>query len=174
MAILDGITLVLIALSTLHGLWRGFTQQALGLGGWILAVMLACRYYAQLMPWTRSFIHDHLGADIAAFVGLLIIMLVVVSLLVNVIVRMVQATALGGLDRTLGGIFGLIRGSFLVVVFFLAAQWLLLPEDVQSLEENSRLTPYIEHGATVLRPFLPDFGVKGLAPERSTGHDATL
>ncbi|MFT8671312.1 CvpA family protein [Acetobacter orientalis] len=174
MAVLDGITLVLIGLSTLHGLWRGFTQQALGIGGWILSVMLACRYYGLVIPWARSFIHNHLTADIAAFIGLLLVLLVVVSLLVSAIVRMVQATALSGLDRTLGGIFGLLRGGFLIVVLFLGAQWLLLPEDVQSLEENSRLTPYIQRGAATLRPFLPDFGAKGLASERSTGHDATL
>ena len=44
MAAIDAISLTILALSTLHGLWRGFTQLALGLLRWVVAFMLAFRF----------------------------------------------------------------------------------------------------------------------------------
>lgn len=174
MAAIDSIALVIMGLSTLHGFWRGFTRQALGLGGWILALLLACRFYPTLIPWTQTYLSNPLAADAAAFVILLIGLLIAASLLSALIVRLVHLTALGGLDRTLGCVFGAIRGGLLVVLLFLAAQWLMLPEDMASLEADGRLTPYIRLGAAYIQPFLPVFSAKGVAPNLSTGHDATL
>ncbi|KXV59227.1 bacteriocin biosynthesis protein [Acetobacter senegalensis] len=174
MAPIDILSLVLVGLSTLHGFWRGFTRQALGLGGWIVAILLACRYYGAVIPLTRPYISNHLAADLAAFGILLLALLIVAALLSSALVRLVQVTALNGLDRTLGAGFGILRGVLLVVLLFLAAQWLLLPEDMQTLEQNGKLTPYIRLGAAYIQPYLPDFGTKGVAPTRSTGHDATL
>ncbi|GAN67871.1 CvpA family protein [Acetobacter orleanensis] len=174
MAAIDSIALVIVGLSALHGFWRGFTRQALGLGGWILAILLACRFYPLLIPWTQPYLFNHLAAGAAAFAILLIGLLIAVSLLSSIIVRLVHLTALSGLDRTLGCGFGVIRGGLLVVLIFLAAQWLMMPEDMASLEANGRLTPYIRAGAAYIQPFLPVFSAKGVAPNLSTGHDATL
>lgn len=174
MAAIDLISLVLVGLSTLHGFWRGFTRQALGLAGWIFAIALACRYYGTVIPLTRNYISNHLAADFAAFGLMLIALLIAATLLTSIITRLVHIAALGGLDRTLGALFGAVRGVFLLVLLFMAAEWLMLPEDMQALEENGKLTPYIRLATTYIQPFLPDFGTKGVAPKRATGHDATL
>lgn len=174
MAAIDIISLVIVGVSALHGLWRGFTRQALGLGGWILAILLACRFYAGLIPWTSSYLSNHLAAEAAAFIILLVGLLIAASVLSSFIVRLVHLTALSGLDRTLGCGFGAIRGGLLVILLFMAAQWFMTPEDMTSLEENGRLTPYIRLGTTYIQPFLPVFDAKGVARNLSTGHDANL
>lgn len=105
-----------------------------------MAILLACRYYGAVIPLTRPYISNHLAADLAAFGILLLALLIVAALLSSTLMRLVQVTALNGLDRTLGAGFGILRGALLVVLLFLAAQWLLLPEDMQTLEQNGKLT----------------------------------
>lgn len=174
MAVIDCIALLLVGLSVLHGLWRGFTQQALGVGSWILAIFLACHFVSTAAQWVRTFIHNPLLADIVAFVGLFLALVVICSLLVSTIVKTVKSTALSGIDSTLGGVFGLVRGLLAVLLLFMVAQWFLPTEDMQSLEENGRLTPYIQQGVTAIQPFLPTFSAKRLALTGITGHDPTL
>lgn len=174
MAAIDIITLVIVGLSALHGLWRGFTRQALGLGGWIVAIVLACRFYPALVPWTHGYLSNLLASEAAAFVLVLIGLLMAATMLSAFIVRLVHLAALGGLDRLLGCGFGAIRGGLLVILLFMVAQWLMQPEDMLRLEKNGRLTPYIQLGAAYIQPLLPDFDAKGVAQKLATGHDANL
>nr|WP_249204461.1 CvpA family protein [Acetobacter thailandicus] len=173
-AAIDIIALVLVTLSVLHGLIRGFARQALGIGGWVIALLLTCRYYTNLIPWTRSFIHDHTVADITAFILLMLVLLVVASFASSLIVRVIHQSALQGLDHTLGALFGLARGVLLVLLLFVSAQWLLPPEDIHDIENKGKFTPYIRMGVAYIQPFMPDFTTKGVAPDRTAGHDATL
>ncbi|MFT9424103.1 MAG: hypothetical protein ABF570_03075, partial [Acetobacter syzygii] len=61
-----------------------------------------------------------------------------------------------------------------VVLLFMTGQWLLQPEDMAAIEANGRLTPYIRAATTYIHPYLAEFDAKGVAPNRPTGHDATL
>ena len=54
MAAIDGISLLIVAFSTLHGVWRGFTRLALGLCLWTVAFMAAMRFHT---PMAVSFTH---------------------------------------------------------------------------------------------------------------------
>ena len=174
MAAIDAISLTILALSTLHGLWRGFTQLALGLLSWVVAFVLAFRFHAVPVPWLARFIHSPTVLQLASFAVVLLFFLVAGYLLAALVVRLVRATPLDGLDRTLGGLFGLVRGSCVVVLLFMAGQWLLEPSDMEAIEANGRLTPYIRAAATYIHPYLAEFDAKGVAPKRPTGHDATL
>ncbi len=174
MAAIDAITLIIITLSTLHGLWRGFTQQALGLISWIVAIMLALRFHNLLTPWVGQFIHAAWGVQLAALALVLLGALVVGYLLAALVVRMVRATPLDGLDRLLGGLMRAGIDACVVVLLFMTGQWLLQPEDMAAIEANGRLTPYIRAATTYIHPYLAEFDAKGVAPNRPTGHDATL
>ncbi|MDE7547778.1 CvpA family protein [Acetobacter fabarum] len=174
MATIDAISLIIVALSSLHGLWRGFTQLALGLLSWAVACVLAFRFHTVPVPWLGRFIHSPTGLQLASFALVLLFFLVAGYLLAALIVRLVRATPLDGLDRTLGGLFGLVRGMCVVVLLFMTGQWLLQPEDMEAIETNGRLTPYIRAAITYIHPYLAEFDAKGVAPKRSTGHDATL
>ncbi|MCP1202943.1 MULTISPECIES: CvpA family protein [Acetobacter] len=174
MAAIDALSLLIIGLSALHGAWRGFTRHALGFVSWGIAIVLALRFHAAFLPFVQRFITSPTGAQIGSFALLLLGVLCAGYVLSAAIVRIVKATPLDALDRLLGLLFGIVRGMFLVVVLFMAAQWLLQPQDMAALTEDSRLTPYIRLGASHIQPYLPDLSAKGVARNPSTGHDATL
>lgn len=174
MAAIDGISLLIVAFSTLHGAWRGFTRLALGLCLWTVAFMAAMRFHTPMAEWTGHYVASPLGAQAVAVLVILIGVIVVGGMASAGLVRVVRATPLDGPDRLLGGAFGLARGAVVVVVLFTVASLLLQPIDLQALENNSRLTPYIQSGASGLRSYLPDFDLKGVARKLSTGHDASF
>jgi membrane protein required for colicin V production len=68
--------------------------------------------------------------------------------------RIAQATGLGGVDRSLGMMFGLVRGCVLVVLLVAAAGLTELPK--QDFWRNALLRPIAEQGVHELKQLLPD------------------
>ena len=61
--------------------------------------------------------------------------------------RVVRTSLLGGLDRTLGLVFGIVRGFALLVVAYIIGGMLLPPERWPSPVLAARSLPYISRGA---------------------------
>ncbi len=68
--------------------------------------------------------------------------------------RIAQATGLGGVDRSLGMMFGLVRGVLLVLLLVAAAGLTELPK--QEFWRDALLRPFAEQGVRELKPLLPD------------------
>ncbi len=56
-------------------------------------------------------------------------MLIVLSIITHLIARRVRRSHLGALDRSLGMVFGLLRGAILVCVAWLALAWTVPRDD---------------------------------------------
>jgi membrane protein required for colicin V production len=99
---------------------RGFVREVLGVGAWIAAVFVAIWAF----PFARPHIREWLGApdlvDPVTFAAVFVVTLVVLLLVSHWIGALVRGSVLGGLDRTLGLIFGLLRGAALVVFAYIA------------------------------------------------------
>ena len=67
--------------------------------------------------------------------------------------RILKAAGLAGLDRTLGGVFGLARGLLIMLAFALLAGLTSLPRQPVWTQAVSR--NLLEHSALVLKPWLP-------------------
>jgi membrane protein required for colicin V production len=86
---------------------------------------------------------------VVVFLGVLIVTTGAAVLLAKIM----QAVGLGSLDRTLGGLFGLLRGLIIVVAFALAAGLTAAPR--QPFWRNSATGPALEGAALALKPWLP-------------------
>lgn len=115
MAVLDWVVAAVLAASVLLGLWRGLVYEVLSVLNWVAAFVLAqwlAPRAAELMPFS------HAGEPIryaAGFVVVFIASLFVGGLLAWVIKKLVAAMGLAPVDRALGGIFGLVRGTVVVL-----------------------------------------------------------
>jgi membrane protein required for colicin V production len=90
---------------------------------------------------------------LAAFVGIFIVTLIVAKLVGLLLSKAVQAVGLGGLDRTLGGIFGLARGLLIVIAFALVAGLTALP--TMPAWKDSFSGRSLAHAALALKSWLP-------------------
>ena len=114
---LDILIVGLILLSGLVGIFRGLVKELVSTAAWILAVILGIAHGEQLgnllfsaQSMEPSWVPRAVG------ISVIFIVVLVASVFVQRLVRKgVQLVGLGGLDRTLGFVFGLIRGVFAVI-----------------------------------------------------------
>ena len=112
----DWVILVLIAISSLLSLKRGFVKEALSLLTWIAAFIVARLFADQLSALLADYIDTPSARVVAAFVLLFVVVLFTGALINNLIGMLIRATGLSSTDRTLGMVFGMARGCILVVV----------------------------------------------------------
>src|SRR5208337_1936472 len=88
--------------------------------------------------------------------GLFLVGLIVLTILTGYAARFVHSTALSPIDRTLGLIFGLARGAFLVCLAYLSLDVSLPQNDRPVWISGAKSEPYLAQGANTLRGLLPE------------------
>lgn len=124
----DVVMLAVVGLSGAAGFLRGLTREMLGLLAWIAAAVLAGHFYGRLQPMVHGWIADEQFAAIACFVVLFLAILIGLSMLAGLVSRVVRLSLLGGLDRLLGAVFGLVRGGALLVLAYMVFKLVLTPD----------------------------------------------
>ncbi|MEO8716159.1 MAG: CvpA family protein [Acetobacteraceae bacterium] len=121
----DGVILLMILVSGLLAFLRGLVREVLGIGAWIGAAILAVWATPFVRPRFQGWFADRPGlAEPTAYAVLFLVCLAVLLFISHRISRVVRGSALGGLDRTLGLLFGLARGAALVVLAYIIGGWL--------------------------------------------------
>lgn len=151
----DYAVLGIIAISILVGVIRGFVKEAFSLAVWAAAFLVAFQYSGALALQLENHIELPSARTALAFSGLFLVVLLIGGLLTFLIGKLVEKTGLSGSDRLLGGVFGSIRGLFLVIALMLVAGLTPVPQDPwwQSSRSIQSLLPLAEWSAQ----FLPDY-----------------
>ena len=141
--IVDGIVAVVIILSAVLAYSRGFVREALSIGGWILAAIVAYMFAPMVQPLMKEvpILKDFLGesgelAMIAAFAVVFAAALIVFSVLTPLFSGAVQRSALGGIDRGLGFLFGVLRGAILVAIAFLVYERVIVSDPIPMVDDS--------------------------------------
>jgi membrane protein required for colicin V production len=154
LTVFDYAALAIVGLSALRGTWRGLVSELFGLIGWVVAFAVACRYVEFVVPYVpATWPGGQLTQSVVAFAALVIGVVLLASVANALLARLVQVVGLGGVDRSLGLLFGLARGALLVVALTAAASFTDLPK--QDFWRNAVLRPFAEQGVLMLKPFLP-------------------
>lgn len=153
----DLAVLALVLVSGLLGALRGLVREVLGIAAWVAAAFAAGPYgaFRFVAPWVRRQVSDPGVADAVAFGGVFLIVLIVLWLVVRAVSNVVRGSALGGLDRTLGLVFGLGRGAALLVVAYILLGIGLAIDQWPTPILEARSLSVIHHGAEWLADQLP-------------------
>lgn len=157
MIYIDWILLGILVLSFAIGALRGLVFEVLSVFVWIAAFVLAQWFAPEVaaklpMAGTAQSLRYAAGF-VLVFVGTAF----VAGLLVQLIKKMVAAVGLRPVDRTLGAIFGLLRGAILLLAIAVVINMTALRSqaDWQASQGATMLTELL----TRLKPLLPqDFG----------------
>lgn len=129
---LDLTLIVVVLVSALLSMLRGFTREVLAIISWAAAAVTAFYFYPLGVPYAEK-LHASINGKIAEGVSaaaIFFVTLIVVSIITVKISDMILDSKIGALDRTLGFLFGAARGLLLCVVAFLFFSW-LVPEKTQ-------------------------------------------
>ncbi len=151
----DLAVLGVLVISALLAFMRGLVREVLGLAAWVGAIF--CGVWA--LPRVQPHLRDWLGAspwiDPLAFAIVFVVSLIVFMLISRWVSALVRASPVGGLDRTLGLVFGLARGAVLLVLAYVLADRVMpvnrWPEPVL----NARLIGPVYQGAKWVVEQLP-------------------
>lgn len=116
MTAVDWIFLAVVLGSLLLGAWRGLVYELLSLVGWLVA-FVAARYWAENVAlWLPLGDIDGTVRYAAGFVVVFVAAAFAWGLLSWLAKRLIDGVGLRPVDRTLGAVFGLLRGCLLVLV----------------------------------------------------------
>jgi membrane protein required for colicin V production len=151
---LDILILLIIAVSTFFGYIRGFAKNAISLAAWILAFVIALSLadkFALILPQSIEQPGLRLGLSMCIlFLGTLIMGMLATFLLEG----FVNATKTNNLDKSLGALFGFVRGVLVICVLVVLGAFISLNQT--DWWQASKLMPAGEWVVEVLEPALPD------------------
>ncbi len=155
---IDAVVLTITLVSGGFALMRGFVKEAFVLLSWIAATVVTINVYPMLLPWMQQQIKSPWGASVTA--GLLIFCATLVALLpfTTYIIGKVQGSALTSLDRSLGFLFGVLRGALVVSLMYLVAQTFFWSseKDVPDPVRFAKTRPLLETGAAIIDEMIPE------------------
>ncbi len=156
--------LAVLAVSGLLAFARGFLREVLSVGAWVGAAAATIYGFPLAKPLLRDYIAIPLLADAITGVVIFVVTLGILAALSHVLSRNVRESAFGAVDRSLGLLFGLLRGALLVCVAWLILAWLVPVDDRPAWITEARSRPLVEAGAELLASLLPSAAVeKGAA-----------
>ena len=154
MTAFDFAVLAIVGLSVIVSIWRGLVREVLALLSWVIAFVVAQAYAERFSLWLPSAIASASLRMLIAFVCLFVMVLVLSGLVSMLVSRLVRSVGLGPVDRSVGAIFGLLRGMLAVLILVLLCGLTGLPR--HPVWRDAMLSPPLEAIAVSLAPMLPD------------------
>lgn len=153
----DIVILAVCLLSAGLAYFRGLVREVLGVSAWAGAIIVAILAEPAFTPLASQYVEPSWLATGVAVGVVFLLVLVVLKLLIAWLAGHVQRSALGGVDRVLGLVFGLARGAFVVVIAYIVAG-LVLPDSDRWPEpvRQARSLPFAAQGAAWVVAKLPD------------------
>lgn len=149
----DIAVVVIVVLSTLLAFGKGFATVALSFGAWVGAIMAVIFGFTAVQPYGRDLISPAELADIITLIAVFFITLFVLKQVANLIGSAIKSGSIGFLDRSLGALFGLLRGMVIVSLLFFAFVKLFPGKEQPEWMQEAKLKPLVAWGAEMLEGY---------------------
>jgi membrane protein required for colicin V production len=153
---LDLAVIIVVLVSGMLALLRGFTREVLAILSWVAAAAAAYFFYPLALPYIKPYIAKDEIALLAAAASVFLVALIAVSLVTVKLSDIILDSKVGALDRTLGFLFGAVRGALIAVVAFVFYSWLVPEANQPQWIKDARAKPFLTAGGEKLREMLPD------------------
>jgi membrane protein required for colicin V production len=148
----DWVLAIIVLVSVLTALWKGFVSELVALASAITGLVIAGFNYERLAPLLQGFTRSRgvaLGVSFLLLFAAVMLIGALISILAKKLIRKVQ---LQWFDRFLGGIFGLARGLLIDCIVLLVMITFAIQ---QGAVEKSALAPYFIAGSRVVALVMP-------------------
>jgi membrane protein required for colicin V production len=152
----DIAVIVILLLSALLAFARGLVREVLSVGAWVGAAFATLYLFPHVLPTVQGFVAKELVAKAVTGLGIFMVTLVLLSIISHQLSKGVRQSALSAVDRSLGFVFGIVRGAVIVCLAYLSLAWVFPPPEQPKWLRDARTMPVIQSGAEMLRNLVPD------------------
>ncbi len=149
MSWVDLVVLGVMIVSALVAFMRGFVREVLTVVAWVGAAVVAIKFITSASTLLSPHLPSPDWAEPVGYSLLFIISLIVFSLIAKSIASAVRSSAVGGIDRTLGLIFGLARGAALLIAAYILIGTITPLDQWQAVLDARSLQPICKGAAWV-------------------------
>jgi membrane protein required for colicin V production len=179
--VLDIVVIVVVLISAILAMVRGFVREVLSVASWAAAAAAAYFFYKPVVPMVQPYFESKTVGVIVAAAAIFFVALIIASYITMKISDFVIDSRNGAIDRALGFVFGAVRGLLLLVVAFLFFNWLVNP--APAWVTQAKTGPLLKSlGEQLMAALPPDAeeaimkrirGTSGTAGEAPAGSEAT-
>ena len=155
---LDIFLIVVMLISGLLAMVRGFMREVLSIVAWVAAAGAALYSVPRLLPYATQYLagwNEWVVRGIVAG-GVFLATLIIVSIFTVRLSDKILDSRIGALDRSLGFLFGLARGLIIVVVAFIFFNWLVPAKSQPDGIKNARSRVVLQGTGDWLESLLPE------------------
>ncbi|WP_130470549.1 CvpA family protein [Candidatus Magnetaquicoccus inordinatus] len=144
---LDTLIVIVLTVSGLLAAMRGFLREVIGLLGWVVAFVVASRFFGDFATVLANWIHQPYLTKPVAFFLIFFGMLLVFGFLGQRLQQLADHAGLSVADRLMGLCFGMARGLLILLIGFILFKHFNQGEPPGELMSQSVLAPYLQRGA---------------------------
>lgn len=150
----DFVVIAVIVISAMSAIARGFVRETLSVFAWAAAVFATVYFAHYAVPWLAPHFSPMI-AEVLAYSAVFVIVLIPLSLIGSQMARQVQSSGVGAFDRSLGGVFGIVRGLAVVAAGYIVFS-MAIPVRAQPVwVSHAQLLPLVQRSADFLLSLIP-------------------
>ncbi|MGB8901680.1 MAG: CvpA family protein [Methylocella sp.] len=148
--------IAVVLISAFLAMLRGFTREVLAIASWGAAAVAAIYLHPLVSPYVKPYIAKDVIALAVAAAAVFFVTLIAVSLITVKLSDAILDSKVGALDRSLGFLFGAVRGLLLCVIAFVFFNWLVPAQTQPQWVKTARMRPLLQATGDQLMAVLPD------------------
>jgi membrane protein required for colicin V production len=170
----DLITVIVIVVSAIYAIYRGFVSETLSIVAWAAAAFASLYFGPWVVPLLKGMIASPLIAYITGYALVFVAVVIPISFASARFSEGIKKSPVGPLDQSLGFAFGVVRGLAIVGIAYLMFTMLVPVKNQPETVRDARLLPLIRSSAQVLLALVPNQDLRdvrighGAAPAETT------
>ena len=155
-SIVDLIYLIITIISLIQCYKKGFVLSILSMAKWLLAYVVTLVLFPRIKPYFDDIIDSEYVLDIGLGIAIFVLVIFLVLLVNKGISKAISYTGIGGLDKTFGFFFGILR-AYIVSVCIFSGIHIVYNYDKWPINiDTSYIFPYLEKGSNYLLKEFPN------------------
>ncbi len=167
----DIVVFTILGLSALMGFVRGVTREIFGIFSWLGAGTATYFGYPHAKSLAATYIKNTQIAEYATYAAMFIALLVIFSILSHILSTLIKNSVFGGVDRSLGFGFGLVRAVLLLAVLDLGMGVFLTRNAPPEFLQNTKTLSHLHYLGDQLISAIPEKWRKILKDNQKNDND---
>ena len=152
----DPIVVIVIVVSAIYATYRGFVSETLSIFAWAAAAFATLFFGPKLAPLARDLVSSPFLGQLIGYAVIFLVVLIPLSFISYRFSESVKNSPVGTLDRSLGAMFGIVRGLAIIGLAYIAFTFMVSVSKQPAWLTHAKLLPVIQGSAQVLLSLVPD------------------